>query len=80
MTRLVISVVMLTIVYALALASLDPWDLAIGAMVAIALLLPFRPVTIGRHSAHLQDCQAALWRSCRSPPSFWWTSSLAPGT
>ena len=53
MTRLVLSVVMLTAIYALALGSIDPWDLAFGALTAIALLVVFRRVTIGQHAAHL---------------------------
>ena len=51
--RLVLSVVMLTTVYALTLSSLDPWDLAIGAVIAVALLVVFRRVTIGHHAAQL---------------------------
>jgi multisubunit Na+/H+ antiporter MnhE subunit len=38
-TRYVAAVVALTLVYALALASFHPWDLAIGAMLAAALLV-----------------------------------------
>jgi multisubunit Na+/H+ antiporter MnhE subunit len=53
MTRLVLSVLMLTAVYALALSSLDPWDLVVGAVIAVTLLLLFRPVTIGHHAAQL---------------------------
>ncbi len=51
MTRLVLSVLFLTLVYALTLASLDPWDLAIGALLATLLLALFRPVTVGHHAA-----------------------------
>jgi multisubunit Na+/H+ antiporter MnhE subunit len=53
MTRVVLSVVMLTVVYALTLSSLDPWDLAIGALVSAMLLVLFRRVTIGHHAAQL---------------------------
>src|ERR1043166_7083092 len=53
MTRVVLSVVMLTVVYALTLSSLDPWDLAIGALLSATLLVLFRPVTIGHHAAQL---------------------------
>ena len=53
MTRLSLSVAMLTAVYALTLKSLELWDLAIGAGISLALLLLFRPVTIGHHVAQL---------------------------
>jgi multisubunit Na+/H+ antiporter MnhE subunit len=41
-TRYVAAVVALTLVYALALASFHPWDLAIGAVLAAALLFAAR--------------------------------------
>lgn len=42
MTRYVAVVAVLTLVYALALASFHPWDLAIGAVLAAALLFAAR--------------------------------------
>ena len=60
MTRLVLSVVMLTVVYALTLSSLNPWDLAIGAAIAVGLLILFRPVTVGHHAAHLPGVSRRL--------------------
>jgi multisubunit Na+/H+ antiporter MnhE subunit len=60
MTRLVLSVVMLTVVYALTLSSLNPWDLAIGAAIAVGLLILFRPVTVGHHAAHLPGVSGRL--------------------
>lgn len=42
MSRLVITVVLLVLVWALTLTSFDPADLAVGALVAVALLLAFR--------------------------------------
>ncbi|MDQ3810427.1 MAG: Na+/H+ antiporter subunit E [Chloroflexota bacterium] len=60
MTRLVLSVAVLTLVYAFTLASFDPWDLGMGALVATALLLLFRPVTIGHRAAHLPGLPARV--------------------
>lgn len=42
MSRFLVVLVLLTLVYALALASLDPWDLLTGAFVSGVLLLLFR--------------------------------------
>jgi multisubunit Na+/H+ antiporter MnhE subunit len=52
-SRLILSVIVLTVVYALALASFEPLDLAVGALLAIVLLALFRPVTIGHHAVPL---------------------------
>lgn len=41
MMRRIFALAALTAVYALALASADPWDLAIGATLALAVLLAF---------------------------------------
>jgi multisubunit Na+/H+ antiporter MnhE subunit len=60
MTRVLLSVVMLTVIYALTLSSLDPWDLAMGAFIAVALLVLFRPVTLGQHAAHLPGLPGRL--------------------
>lgn len=40
--RFVVASIALTAIYALALASADPWDLAIGAILALAVLSAFR--------------------------------------
>ncbi len=42
MTRLLVPTVTLTLVYALTLASFDPWDLLLGALLSGGLLLGFR--------------------------------------
>ncbi|MDQ2684070.1 MAG: Na+/H+ antiporter subunit E [Chloroflexota bacterium] len=42
MMRFVATTVALTAVYTLALASADPWDLGIGAAIAVGVLLTFR--------------------------------------
>lgn len=42
MLRLLIAIVLLTAIYAAALASFQPWDLALGAVLATALVLLFR--------------------------------------
>ena len=42
MIRLIIPTILLTLVYALVLASFDPWDLGIGAALAITLLAVLR--------------------------------------
>jgi multisubunit Na+/H+ antiporter MnhE subunit len=51
---------MLTLVYALALSSFDPLDLAVGALLAVVLLVLFRPVTIGHHAAQLPGLPSRL--------------------
>ncbi|MDP8923886.1 MAG: Na+/H+ antiporter subunit E [Chloroflexota bacterium] len=60
MTRLILSLVLLTLIYALTLASLDPWDLLVGAFVSAALLELFRRAVIGRRPAPLHDLPARL--------------------
>src|SRR5215211_4198776 len=44
MSRYVLSVVMLVLVFALTLASFDPWDLVIGLVISVAVLQLFRPL------------------------------------
>lgn len=51
MMRLILSAILLTLVYALVLASFDPWDLAIGAVLAIALQLLLRRTEYGEQLA-----------------------------
>ena len=60
MTRLVLSLVLLTSIYALTLASLDPWDLLGGALISTALLALFQGAVIGRHPAPLPGLPARL--------------------
>ena len=60
MTRLALSLVLLTLIYALTLASFDPWDLFIGALVAAGLLELFQRAVIGRRPAPLPDLSARL--------------------
>lgn len=60
MTRLLLSVGLLTGIYALTLASLDPWDLALGALLSAALLELFQRAVIGRRPAPLPDLPARL--------------------
>lgn len=42
MARVVVSIILLTLVYAMTLASFDPWDLAIGAALSALILWLFR--------------------------------------
>lgn len=44
MSRVLVSTVLLTAVYALVLATLDPWDLAAGALLSLALLAALRGI------------------------------------
>jgi multisubunit Na+/H+ antiporter MnhE subunit len=57
---LLLSVALLTLVYAFTLASFDPWDLAIGALLSVILLGLFRQVTIGRRPTPLPDLAARV--------------------
>jgi multicomponent Na+:H+ antiporter subunit E len=60
MTRLALSLVLLTSIYALTLASLDPWDLVVGALISAALLELFQRAVIGHRPAPLPDLPARL--------------------
>ena len=51
MTRALLSIVLVTLVYALVLASFAPWDLALGAVFSGALLYAFRGFVFGGRSA-----------------------------
>ncbi len=42
MTRIILALVLLVLVYALTLASADPWDLALGALVGGSTLIVYR--------------------------------------
>jgi multisubunit Na+/H+ antiporter MnhE subunit len=58
--RLALSLVLLTLVYALTLGSLDPWDLLVGALIAASLLAFFQTTVIGRRPAPLPDLPSRL--------------------
>lgn len=60
MSRLVLSVALLALVYVLTLASLDPWDLATGAFIAAVLLVLFRQVTVSRRPLRRPGLSARL--------------------
>lgn len=47
MNRALLSIVLLTAVYALMLASLHPWDLVLGAVFSVAVLVAFRTFLFG---------------------------------
>lgn len=53
MKRAAFSLVLLTLVYALVLASFSPWDLALGALFSGALLYAFRGFVFGGKPAPL---------------------------
>jgi multicomponent Na+:H+ antiporter subunit E len=44
MSRYLLSVLMLVLIFALTLASFDPWDLLIGLVISVAVLQLFRPL------------------------------------
>ena len=51
MKRALLSLFLLTLVYALVLASFAPWDLALGAVLSGALLYAFRGFVFGGRPA-----------------------------
>lgn len=53
MKRALLSLVLLTLIYALVLASFSPWDLALGAVSSGALLFAFREFVFGAGPAPL---------------------------
>jgi multicomponent Na+:H+ antiporter subunit E len=59
-TRYVAAVVVLTLVYALALASFHPWDLLIGASLSAALLFASRRFVFGADDATLRPVDPGL--------------------
>jgi multicomponent Na+:H+ antiporter subunit E len=61
MSRYMVSVSMLVLVFALTLASFDPWDLVIGLVISVAVLRLFRPLLQSRR----------LTRGGRPAPSPW---------
>jgi multisubunit Na+/H+ antiporter MnhE subunit len=58
--RLVLSVAFLALIYVLTLASIEPWDLALGVLLAVGLLALFRNVTIGHRPTPLPDLPGRL--------------------
>jgi multisubunit Na+/H+ antiporter MnhE subunit len=59
-SRLVLSVLLLALIYVLTLASLAPWDVLGGVLIAAMLLALFRKVTVGHRPAPLPDLPARL--------------------
>ncbi|HEU5433166.1 MAG TPA: Na+/H+ antiporter subunit E [Thermomicrobiales bacterium] len=66
MSRIVLSTVLLTGVYLLTLASRDPWDIAIGGVVALALVLATRRFSFSRPAAPI----ARFWPRLLAFPAF----------
>ena len=60
MTRYVVAIVVLTLVYALALGSFHPWDLLIGASLSAALLFASRRFVFGADDATLRPVDPGL--------------------
>lgn len=54
MNRVVLSLALLTCVYGLALASFDPWDLALGLVASAATLVLFRRILFGGRPASIE--------------------------
>lgn len=54
MSRVVLSLVLLTATYALAVASFHPWDLAFGLAVSAAVLVVFRRFLLGGRPAPIE--------------------------
>ncbi|GIU95376.1 MAG: hypothetical protein KatS3mg012_1833 [Gaiellaceae bacterium] len=54
MSRTVLALVLLTVVYALALASFDPWDVALGLGASATTLLIFRRLLLGDRTAPIE--------------------------
>jgi multisubunit Na+/H+ antiporter MnhE subunit len=59
-TRITLSLVLLTVVYALTLSSFDPWDLGLGALIAAGLLGSFQRAVVGRRPAPLPNLPTRL--------------------
>jgi multisubunit Na+/H+ antiporter MnhE subunit len=66
MIRVVVSVALLTGVYLLTLASRHPWDIAIGAAIALALVLATRAYLFARPWAPVPN----FWRRAAAFPAF----------
>jgi multisubunit Na+/H+ antiporter MnhE subunit len=59
-SRYLLAIVLLTLTYALVLASFDPWDLLLGAGLSVALLLAFRSFVFGEGPARRSDLPGRL--------------------
>lgn len=68
MNRALLSVLLLTAVYALMLVSVDPWDLLFGAGVSVAVLVAFRRFLFGGRPSSIGD----LGRRVSAVPLFAW--------
>lgn len=68
MNRALLALTLLTIVYVLVLASLDPWDLALGAALSGGVLVVFRAFLFGRRPVPIED----LGRRALAVPRFVW--------
>lgn len=60
MSRVALALALLTATYALVLASVNPWDLALGATVSAGVLLAFRPFLVGRRPASIEGLATRL--------------------
>lgn len=69
MNRVLLWVAILTLIYALALASFDPWDLALGALASLALLLGLRAFLFGGAPRPIER----LGRRLLAVPGFVWS-------
>jgi multisubunit Na+/H+ antiporter MnhE subunit len=65
-TRYVAAVALLTLVYALALASFSPFDLLFGALLSAALAFFSRGFVFGEDSGRGRRFSGGRWPSCRS--------------
>lgn len=61
MTRLLVSTGLLTAVYALAIGSTDPWDIAVGAALGLALTAAARPLVFVGPGRPLRALPGSLW-------------------
>jgi multisubunit Na+/H+ antiporter MnhE subunit len=60
-TRLLVSAGLLTAVYALAIGSADPWDVATGAAIALALTVAARSLVFAGPGRSLHALPGTLW-------------------
>jgi multisubunit Na+/H+ antiporter MnhE subunit len=62
-TRFLVSTGVLTAVYALAVGSTDPWDIALGAVLALGLTAAARPLLFAGPGRPLRTLPGSLWAS-----------------
>jgi multisubunit Na+/H+ antiporter MnhE subunit len=60
-TRLLVSTGLLTTVYALAIGSIEPWDLAAGAALGLVLTATARPLLFAGPGRPLRALPGSLW-------------------